>query len=188
MSEEKKELNRKRDLEKKHAKVIARNQLLYGQDTVPNEVRQKKYEQTMLLKYGTKHSTGVKEIQERAKQTLINKYGVENPRHIEGVQDKIEATNRKKYGVSNPTQSKQVQQKQKQTKLKNAAEARKNQLLSNGYELLEEYNGSYIDGIRHKYTIKHIECGTVFNRDFSNPVFCPTCYPGYQFWDSTILQ
>lgn len=67
----------------------------------------KKYNDTMLLKYGHTNPSQVKEIQEKTKQTNIKKYGAENVYTSETIKEKIKETNLERYGETSWTKSKE---------------------------------------------------------------------------------
>ena len=67
----------------------------------------KKYNETMLLKYGHTNPSQVKEIQERAKLTNLSKYGSENVYASDLVIQKIKETNLERYGKTSWTKSKE---------------------------------------------------------------------------------
>ena len=92
----------------------------------------KKYNETMLLKYGHINPSQVKEIQEKTKQTNIKKYGAENVYASEYIKQKIKETNLERYNetswtkskdgrefLKNLTNSKEFKNKQYNTKKKN---------------------------------------------------------------------
>jgi len=95
-----------------------------------------KFTQSMLLKYGVKHSQQIPDIRKKGKQTKkekynnenynnrdqakqssIEMYGVDNPSKSDIVKDKIKQTNLTRYGVDNPFKSNIVKDKIKQTNL-----------------------------------------------------------------------
>ena len=67
----------------------------------------KKYNETMLLKYGHINPSQVKEIQEKTKQTNIKKYGAENVYASEYIKQKIKETNLERYNETSWTKSKE---------------------------------------------------------------------------------
>lgn len=67
----------------------------------------KKYNETMLLKYGHTNPSQVKEIQEKTKQTNTEKYGTENVYASEYGKQKIKETNLKRYNETSWTKSKE---------------------------------------------------------------------------------
>ena len=67
----------------------------------------KKYNETMLLKYGHTNPSQVKEIQEKTKQTNIEKYGAENVYASEYGKQKIKETNLERYNETSWTKSKE---------------------------------------------------------------------------------
>lgn len=67
----------------------------------------KKYNETMLLKYGHTNPSQVKEIQEKTKQTNIEKYGAENVYASETIKEKIKETNLQRYNETSWTKSKE---------------------------------------------------------------------------------
>lgn len=67
----------------------------------------KKYNETMLLKYGHTNPSHVKEIQEKTKLTNLSKYGSENVYASEIIKEKIKETNLKRYGEILWTKSKE---------------------------------------------------------------------------------
>lgn len=92
----------------------------------------KKYNETMLLKYGHINPSQVKEIQEKTKLTNLEKYGSENVYASEIIKERIKETNLKKYGetlwtkskegrefLKNLTNSENFKNKQHETKKKN---------------------------------------------------------------------
>lgn len=92
----------------------------------------KKYNETMLLKYGHTNPSQVKEIQEKTKQTNVEKYGAKNVYASEYGKQKIKETNLEKYNetswtkskegrefLKNFTNSKEYKNKQYNTKKKN---------------------------------------------------------------------
>lgn len=67
----------------------------------------KKYNETMLMKYGYTNPSRVKEIQEKTKQTNIKKYGSENVYASETIKEKIKETNLERYNETSWTKSKE---------------------------------------------------------------------------------
>ena len=67
----------------------------------------KKYNETMLLKYGHINPSQVKEIQEKTKHTNIKKYGAENVYASEYIKQKIKETNLERYNETSWTKSKE---------------------------------------------------------------------------------
>ena len=67
----------------------------------------KKYNETMLLKYGHTNPSQVKRIQEKTKQTNIEKYGTENVYASEYGKQKIKETNLERYNETSWTKSKE---------------------------------------------------------------------------------
>lgn len=67
----------------------------------------KKYNETMLLKYGHTNPSQVKEIQEKTKLTNLSKYGSENVYASEIIKERIKETNIKRYGETLWTKSKE---------------------------------------------------------------------------------
>lgn len=67
----------------------------------------KKYNETMLLKYGRTNPSQIKEIQEKTKQTNIKKYGAENVYASETIKEKIKETNLQRYNETSWTKSKE---------------------------------------------------------------------------------
>lgn len=66
----------------------------------------KKYNETMLLKYGYTNPSQVKEIQEKTKHTNLKKYGAENVYASDLIIRKIKETNLERYGETSWTKSK----------------------------------------------------------------------------------
>ena len=67
----------------------------------------KKYNETMLLKYGHTNPSQVKEIQEKTKLTNLEKYGTENVYGSNLIIQKIKETNLERYGETSWTKSKE---------------------------------------------------------------------------------
>ena len=67
----------------------------------------KKYNETMLSKYGHTNPSCVTEFQEKTKQTNIKKYGAENVYASETIKEKIKETNLERYGETSWTKSKE---------------------------------------------------------------------------------
>lgn len=67
----------------------------------------KKYNETMLLKYGHTNPSQVKGIQEKTKQTNIKKYGAENVYASEYGKQRIKETNLERYNETSWTKSKE---------------------------------------------------------------------------------
>lgn len=67
----------------------------------------KKYNETMLLKYGHINPSQVKEIQEKTKQTNIKKYGAENVYASDLIIQKIKETNLERYSETSWAKSKE---------------------------------------------------------------------------------
>ena len=67
----------------------------------------KKYNETMLLKYGHTNPSQVKEIQEKTKQTNTKKYGAENVYASDLIIQKIKGTNLERYSETSWTKSKE---------------------------------------------------------------------------------
>lgn len=67
----------------------------------------KKYNETMLLKYGHTNPSCVTEFQEKTKQTNIKKYGVENVYASEYGKQRIKETNLERYNETSWTKSKE---------------------------------------------------------------------------------
>ena len=75
----------------------------------------KKREATFLKKYGVKHPSQNKTVNENRKLTFLKKYGVANPFQAECVKQKIKKTLREKYGVDNVAHLDEIKEKKKQT-------------------------------------------------------------------------
>ena len=71
----------------------------------------KKYNETMLLKYGHTNPSHVKEIQEKTKQTNIEKYGTKNVYASDLIIQKIKETNLERYDETSWTKSKEGREK-----------------------------------------------------------------------------
>ena len=67
----------------------------------------KKYNETMLLKYGHTNPSQVEEIQEKTKLTNLEKYGTENVYGSDLIIQKIKETNLERYGETSWTKSKE---------------------------------------------------------------------------------
>lgn len=67
----------------------------------------KKYNETMLLKYGHTNPSHVKEIQEKTKLTNLSKYGSENVYASDLIIQKIKETNLERYDETSWTKSKE---------------------------------------------------------------------------------
>ena len=79
------------------------------------EILRRKFEKTMLLKYGVKNALQNKELLNKAKTTIFEHYGVTSPAKNDMVKKKMAETNIKKYGYVAPACSQEVLEKIKLT-------------------------------------------------------------------------
>lgn len=70
-----------------------------------------KQTQSIIRKYGVKHTSQCKMIKEKKKKTFLKHYGVTNCFANTEIKEKIKETNIKKYGVENPSQNKDIIEK-----------------------------------------------------------------------------
>ena len=82
---------------------------------VESENWTKSREQTMLERYGVKHSTQNDAIKEKARQTSLDRYGVDNPAKSPEIIAKIDATFMERYGVRRAVQVPEFKAKQHAT-------------------------------------------------------------------------
>lgn len=143
----------------------------YGVSNVSlvDDVKKKK-ENTFYDKYGV--STYL--ISDEIKERLIDKYGVDNPFKLKDIQDRIKNTNFKKYGFTCVLQSDVIKEKSKKTniykygvdhfsktdKWKNNIKSINDESYIKSLSLTDNYQ--FISKNGHINTIKHIDCGNVF--------------------------
>lgn len=91
----------------------------YGVDNPQqcNKIKERT-KQTCLKKYGVEHPAQCDEIKEKSKQICLIKHGVEYNFQTKEAQEKFKQTCLKKYGVINPIQLDEIKEKSKQTCLK----------------------------------------------------------------------
>ena len=77
--------------------------------------RNKKVEESNLIKYGVKNVFQNEEIKDRHKKTLLNKYGVEHTSQIDGFAEKCKNTSLKRYGVEHYTKTEEFSKRCKET-------------------------------------------------------------------------
>ena len=75
----------------------------------------KKFENTMLLRYGVKNALQNEEILNKVKGTILEHYGVSSPAKSDIVKEKTKETNIKKYGYTAPACSNEILEKIKKT-------------------------------------------------------------------------
>lgn len=76
---------------------------------------QKKFEETMMKKYGCRRPIQNKKIKIKTQKTMMKKYGANSPLESSFIKNKIINTMIKKYGVENPFHSSIFQQKCKKS-------------------------------------------------------------------------
>jgi len=78
-----------------------------------------KMEQTSIIRYGTKHPTQSKIVQDKIEQTNIEKYGVKCVFQSPIIQETMKNTWMENYGVDNPWKAESVKDKIKETLIEN---------------------------------------------------------------------
>lgn len=118
-------------------------------------VRQEKYKQTCLEKYGTTNIFSSEYGKEKLKETWLEKYGTTNPQGNEEIRKKSILTMRQKYGedINNPFQLTHSKEKIRQTKFEKYGNETYANPEKTKHTCMEKYgvsNPSYVNEINNK--------------------------------------
>jgi hypothetical protein len=137
--------------------------------------------QTVQKNYGVSYVAQNQNVQAKLKDTNLNKYGNKSAAASDEVRRKIQATNLERYGGTSPLSNEDVISKRISTVKQDKLE----QLLKNlevfEYELLEPYDGLFMNVADvksyKKYKVRHKKCLTDFKDDVYLIPRCPVCFP-----------
>lgn len=82
-------------------------------------IRNKKFEETCLDRYGVSRVQETEELKNKRKSTMVERYGVDVPMKSESLRNKIIQTNREKYGVDFPLMKEEIYQKARESNIEN---------------------------------------------------------------------
>lgn len=92
-------------------KILQENNIKKHSKEICNKLRQQKYVQTCLEKYGTNNVFAAKEVKDKIKETCLEKYGTGCYQQTEEWKNKYKNTCQEKYGVNNIFQVNEIKQK-----------------------------------------------------------------------------
>jgi hypothetical protein len=129
----------------------------YLSDYNKTDEYRKKYETTMLAKYGSKYPAQVKSIREKQIQTNIEKYGGATPASSKEVIEKMKQTNLSRLGVEFPGQAKCCIDKMKETSITRygADNFSKTEVFKAGFAVDGEYRKKTKNTNIEKYGFEH---------------------------------